>query len=148
MEWLFYIVVLGAVATWLKKFVSQFLPDLPPKRVQLAIANYLDKRWGKPLRPEDSFRVILCWLENDRSGGDTRNVEAAFMGVEGIKLIRSAVHCVRIPVPGTNDVETCADVLSSVLEYLNADLAVCRHGEENRGGIESMVRAPSGRRHA
>ena len=86
MKWLFYTVVLSVIAAWFKGFLSQFLPVPPPGRVRLALKN----PWRNLQHPEDSFRIVLCWLENDRSGDDTRRVEAAFTGVEGIKLIRSA----------------------------------------------------------
>ena len=43
-----------------------------------------------PTRAQGNFRIVLCWLENDWSGRDTRNVEAAFSGIEGITLVVSA----------------------------------------------------------
>ena len=78
-------VIAAVIAAWLRGFLNQFLP--PPKQAWLALKNL---RWDNPPRPEDSFRIVLCWLENDSSGDDTRTVERAFTNVEGITLVRSA----------------------------------------------------------
>ena len=83
MKWLGSVVTV-LVVTWLTGVLNRFVP--PPERAWLALKNL----WRNLQHPEDSFRVVLCWLENDRSGDDTRRVEATFTGVEGIKLIRSA----------------------------------------------------------
>ena len=40
--------------------------------------------------PRMASGLSLCWLENDGSGVNTRQVETAFSGVGGIKLVRSA----------------------------------------------------------
>ena len=78
-------VVVGLVAVWLTGFLNQVIPG--PERTLLALRNHsLDDLQ----RPEDGFRIVLCWLENDTSGFDTRQVENAFSGVGGIKLVRSA----------------------------------------------------------
>ena len=81
--------VIGAIAAvsaaWLRGFLNQFLP--PPKRAWLALKNLLR---DNPPRPENSFRIVLCWLENDLSGDDTKTVERAFTSIEGIMLVRSA----------------------------------------------------------
>ena len=69
--------------TWVKSFFGQFLPS--PQQVRLAIYNACKTR--SP-RPEQRFRLVLCWLDNDRSGRDTGTVAEAFTGVEGIELVR------------------------------------------------------------
>ena len=123
MKWLFYTVILSVVAAWLKGVLSQFLPVPPPKKVRLAFENYLENRWRDPQRPEDSFCIVLCWLENDKTGDETRSVEAAFTGVEGIRLIRSART---VSASGAADEWRPAMQRSALaeLEYLNADVAV------------------------
>ena len=73
----------AALGAWLKVLFGQFLP--PTQQVRLAIANAFKTR--SP-RPEQRFRLVLCWLENDRSGRDTGTVAEAFTGVEGIELVR------------------------------------------------------------
>ena len=72
------------IAVWLTGFLNETV--LSPQRAWLALQNHL---WSKPQRAEDGFRIVLCWLENDRSGEDTGNVEDAFSGVKGITLVRS-----------------------------------------------------------
>ena len=66
------------------------------------------------------IRIVLCWLENDSSGDDTREVENAFSGVEGIKLVRSA----RIVASGASDDlrEVMQQNARAVLDDWNADL--------------------------
>ena len=78
-------IVMAAFVAWLKGFFKQALP--PPRRARLAIANALEVR--SPL-PEERFRLVLCWLEDDSSGRDTGTVAEAFTGIEGIELVRSA----------------------------------------------------------
>ena len=57
-----------------------------PQQAWLAIANV---RLSKSPLPEEGFLVVLCWLENDDGGQNTRLVEQAFSNVEGITLRRS-----------------------------------------------------------
>ena len=88
MNWLRTIlvgVVTTLIAAWLLGFFNRVVP--PPARAWLALKNL---RWVAPQRPEDSFRIVLCWLENDSSGDDTRTVEQAFGSIEGITLVRSS----------------------------------------------------------
>ena len=75
----------GVLAFWLKRFLNQFLPA--PQRVLLAIMN---TNKVKSPRPRDRFRIVLCWLENDDSGRDTKTVSEAFLGIGGIEFVRSA----------------------------------------------------------
>ena len=115
-------VVIGVIATviaaWLRGFLTQFLP--PPKQAWLALKNL---RWGKPPRPEDSFRVVLRWLENDSSGDDTRTVERAFTSVEGITLVRSA-RLVAASGAGNEWRPAMQKSTRTVLKDWNGDLAV------------------------
>ena len=97
---------------------GQFLP--PPQRVWLAIANAFKTR--SP-RPEQRFRLVLCWLENDRSGRDTGTVAEAFTGVEGIELIR--FHRVVSAAGAADDWRPAMRKGAlAVLKKWNADLAV------------------------
>ena len=111
-------IVVAAFAAWLMGFFQQFLP--PPQRVQLAIANAFKNR--SP-RPEQRFRLVLCWLENDRAGRDTGTVAEAFTGVEGIELVR--FHRV-VSAPGAADDWRPAmrKGALAVLKKWNADVAV------------------------
>ena len=53
--------------SWWAGFLDEYL--WPPERVTLSIENVLS---NPPPRPEDRFRVVLSWLENDKSGDDTQ----------------------------------------------------------------------------
>ena len=77
--------ILGFVAAWFGGYLNRFLPS--PDRTRLALNN---SRIRTPRRPDTGFRIVLCWLEGDRSGADTRNVENAFANVGGVTLVRSA----------------------------------------------------------
>ena len=74
----------GLVAWW-RGFLKEYLPG--PKRVVLSLKNVLQ---SKAQASEDRFRIVLCWLENDPNGDNTRHVEEAFTSVEGATLVRSA----------------------------------------------------------
>ena len=78
-----------------KLFVGQFLPS--PQQVRLAITNAFK---SKSPRPEQRFRLVLCWLKNDRAGRYTDTVAEAFTSVEGIELVR--FHRV-VSAPGAAD---------------------------------------------
>ena len=89
MEWVGWLILpvllfLGARA-WLKEFINPCV--LSPEQARLAITNKIK---GKSPRPRDRFRIVLCWLENDYDGCNTKTVEGAFSGIGGIELVRSA----------------------------------------------------------
>ena len=111
-------IVVTALEAWFKVFFGQFLPST--QQVRLAIANAFKKR-SPP--PEQRFRLVLCWLENDRAGRDTGTVAEAFTGVEGIELVR--IHRV-VSVPGAADDwrPVMRKGARAALEAWNADLAV------------------------
>ena len=77
----------------------------------------------EPQRAEDGFRIVLSWLENDRSGDDTRNVARAFTNVEGVTLVRSARI---VAASGASDewTDSMHNSAHRVLDDWNADLAV------------------------
>ena len=111
-------IVVAVFAAWLKVAFKQFLP--PPQRVKLAIANAFKTR--SP-RPKQRFRLVLCWLENDRVGRDTDAVEKAFTGVEGIELVCS--HRVVSASGAADDWRPAMRKGAlAVLKTWNADLAV------------------------
>ena len=116
--WWIGAIAVAAFGTWLKLFFGQFLPS--PQQVRLAIANAFKNR--SP-RPEQRFRLVLCWLENDRAGRDTDTVAEAFTGVEGIELVR--FHRV-VSAPGAADDWRPAmrKGALAVLKKWNADVAV------------------------
>ena len=113
------IVWIGLFLTaWLKGFLNQFLP--PPQRVWLVITNRFET---KPPRPEDRFRFVLCWLEDDTSGRDTKTVEQAFFGIEGVELVRSA-RVVKASGAADEWQRAMREGARKVLDEWNADLAV------------------------
>ena len=111
-------IVAVVVAAWLRGLFKQLLP--PPQRTRLAIANAFKSR--SPL-PEQRFRLVLCWLQNDGAGLDTRTVEEAFTGVEGIELVRSA-RVVSAPGAADDWRPAMRKGTLAVLKKWNADLAV------------------------
>ena len=111
-------IVVAAFAAWLTVFFKQFLPS--PQRARLAIANVCKAR--SP-RPEQRFRLALCWLENDGPGRDTGTVAKAFTGIEGIELVRSA-RVVSAPGAADDWRPAIRKGALAVLQKWNADVAV------------------------
>ena len=111
-------IVVAAFAAWLTVFFKQFLPS--PQRALLAIANVCKAR--SP-RPEQRFRLALCWLENDGTGRDTGTVAKAFTGIEGIELVRSA-RVVSAPGAADDWRPAIRKGALAVLQKWNADVAV------------------------
>ena len=111
-------IITALLLVWLTGALNRFAP--PPERAWLAFQNL---RRDIPGHPEESFRVVLCWLENDRSGDDTGSVAAAFRGAEGITLVRSARI---VAASGAADEWRSAMERSAfvVLEGWNADVAI------------------------
>ena len=91
-----------------------------PAKTWLAIQNAFR---GIPERREDSFRIVLCWLQNDSSGRDSENVEDAFAGIDGIELVRSAkiVHASGAADQWRRSMRRGA---RAVIELWNADIAL------------------------
>ena len=110
----------AVVAAWVTGFLNQFLPS--PERARLAVENL----WrGNSQRPEEGFRIVLCWLEKDAKGDNTVEVASAFQSpdFEGIKLIRSA--CIVASLDAWDEwSEDMQQSVRSVLEDWNADLAI------------------------
>ena len=125
MEWLNNITksvpagVIAAVATaWLLGYLNQFVPS--PGRTWLAATNLLRMKHG---RSEDQFRFVLCWLQNDRDGNDTRIVAQAFSSIQGISLVRSA-RIVKASGAADDWRPAMHRSARAVLTRWNADLAV------------------------
>ena len=134
-------IVVVAFAAWLQGFFMQFLP--PPQRVWLAIANTFK---GKSPLSEQRFRLVLCWLENDDDGRNTRTVADALTGVEGIELVRSA--CVVSASGAADDWRPAMRKGTlSVLKKWNADLAVVGSVKDPRESTKFVVRSARGGRH-
>ena len=72
-------------STWVMGFLNEYVPS--PARTKLGLENIL---WSNPQPVEGRFKIVLCWLENDPDGDNTRTVEQAFTSVKGITLARSA----------------------------------------------------------
>ena len=110
--------ITALVVLWFSEALVQIVPS--PQRLLLRVQNALSTT---PSRSDESFRIVLCWFENDWSGQDTRNVEDAFSGVEGINLVVSDED---IAASGAADEWRPAMQRSAraVLTRWNADLAV------------------------
>ena len=122
MEWfidnviiLFVVYVFGY---WTKDFVHKYIPS--SKWIILVIRNTIS---GKPPRPENSFRVVLCWLEDDKDGDNTKIVANAFTTVGGLTLVRS-VRVVKAFGTADNWEKEMRESTDAVLGAWNADLAV------------------------
>ena len=86
-------------------------------------AEFQDELWSGREGTEERFRIVLCWLEDDWEGVDTRNVEDAFSGVKGIALARSARI---VAAPGAADEWRAAvrQRARQVLEDWNAEVVI------------------------
>ena len=111
-------VVVVLITAWLLGFFNRFVP--PPSRAWLALNN---ARIRAPRRSDTGFRIVLCWLENDRDGADTDNVEDAFANIEGVTLVRSARI---VTASGASNAwrEGMQRGTRAVLEVWNGDLAI------------------------
>ena len=118
-------VVTALLVVWLTGFFNEAVPSL--QRLLLALQNrwtaFRKNLWGDLADAGNNFRIVLCWLKNDRNGEDTRSVEAAFSGVRGIALRRSARI---VTAAGAGDEWQPAMERSAlaVLEAWNADVAL------------------------
>ena len=119
-EWLVWVIgAAGAVLiAWLNGFLNQFLPA--PQRATLALGNLIRSREPPP---EDRFRVVLCWLDNDPSGESTGNVAQAFANIEGVTLLPSA-SIVAESGAGLEWRVATQKAARSVLDEWDADLAI------------------------
>ena len=111
-------VVTAVIVVWLSEAFHQVAPS--PQRTLLAIQNALS---DSSFPDETGFRIVLCWLENDRNGENTRRVEDAFAGIEGIAL---AVSAAEVGASGAADEWRPAirKHALAVLDEWNADLAI------------------------
>ena len=124
MKWLSGLAVWirGIVAVVLVAWLMSFLEVVPPpQQVWLRITNAFKAR---PPLSETRFRLVLCLLENDRSGRDTNTVAEAFTGIEGIELVRE-YSVVSAPAGAADDWRPAIrESAHAVLKEWNADVAV------------------------
>lgn len=116
---LFVVAALAAfAAAWLKGLLNEIFPS--PARALLFFRNLCR---GSQQRPDDGFRIVLCWLEDDSTGEDTRNVARAFTSVEGVELLRSSRM---VAASGASRAwsESMRAEARSALNDWNADLAI------------------------
>ena len=128
----------GLVGAWLTGFLST--DALAPARVQLALENL----WrGDPPPPEERFRIVLSWLEDDTSGKDTKSVATALRNVGGIELMRSA--CI-VEAPGARDkwLPAMQQSARAVLEDWHADLAIVGEVKESQRSLNLWLVPRSG----
>ena len=122
MKWSKVAFVSSLVTIVVTYLTTDFLDEYLPSAARIMLA--FDNTWeNKPERQKDSFRVVLCWLEDDRDGRNTKIVASAFTTVRGFTLVRSA-HIVK--AFGTSDdwKEAIQNRVGVILEDWNADLAV------------------------
>ena len=114
------IIVLTAIVTLTATWMAELRFDLPPQQVLLALGNL---RLHEPHGAEDRFRIVLCWLEDDKTGDDTRTVEQTFASIEGIEMVRSAQS---IAAFGAADewLPSMQERAHAVLEEWKADLVI------------------------
>ena len=75
--------ILASAGAWWTLFVNEYVPG--PERAVLM----LEEVWeGQPQAVDGRFRIVLCWLDNDPRGHNTRYVAQAFTSVEGVTLAR------------------------------------------------------------
>ena len=79
------VVLAGILVAWLTGLLNWIVPGAA--QCKLAIANFV--RIERPAS-DDRFRFVLCWLEGDGDGRDTKIVAKAFREVSGVELVRSA----------------------------------------------------------
>ena len=117
------------IATLVVAWMTEGLNELPSPAQ--AVHAFINLQPENTQRPEEGFRVVLSWLENDRSGDDTEIVEDAFQNIEGITLVRSARI---VAASGAWDKWRPAMQQSArvVMEDWNADLVVAGRVKQSK----------------
>ena len=110
--------LLALLIAWLTGFPHR--TDAPPERAILAVKNL---RWDEPRRLEDRFRVVVTWLDDDRSGDDTKTVAQAFSNINGIAMDRST-RVVSASGAGDEWLSGMQENARAVFEDWNADVVV------------------------
>ena len=110
--------ILASAGAWWTLFVNEYVPG--PERAVLM----LEEVWeGQPQAVDGRFRIVLCWLDNDPRGHNTRYVAQAFTSVEGVTLVRASKI-----VKGSGAAEDWREAMQkdarAVLEKRAGDLAV------------------------
>lgn len=106
-----------AFRKWLQEMAEHVVPS--PQRALLAARNVIERRGCD----EGQLSVVLCWLDDDYQGRQTRVVENAFLCLRGVRIVRSA-RAVR--VTATNP-DWSSDMLRrscAILSNFDADLAI------------------------
>ena len=111
-------VIAGVVIAWFSGLLNQIVPST--ERTGLAVINLLPINHGGS---EDHFRFVLCWLENDRDGNDTKIVAQAFSSIQRVTLVRSA-QIVEASDAADNWLPAMQTSARAVLKEWKADLAV------------------------
>ena len=126
---------------WSKSFRDEYLPSF--NRTLLALKNILRRN---PRCTQDRFRVVLCWLENDKDGDNTKIVASTFTNVEGITLDRSA-RIVKASGAADDWQPAMQRSAQRVLEIWNADMVIVGTVKKIPRDIEPLVRTARGRWH-
>ena len=107
-----FVVLVGA---WFLGYLNEFVA-----RTGLMTTNFLIT---KQASSDDRFRLVLCWLQNDRDGNDTRIVAQAFSSIQGVSLVRSA-RIVTASGAAADWRPAMQRSARAVLTQWNADLAI------------------------
>ena len=124
--------VATVIATWVTGLLEPIVPS--PARTWLALENVVETFFWRDdtrRRPKEGFRVVVCWLENDRSGVNTLEVQKAFTGVEGIKVVRSS-RIIKAEDTGGEWSKSMKERALVVREDWNADLAIVGRVKQSR----------------
>ena len=109
------------IGMWLTRAPAWLLSLPSPARLQLALKNTFSYQG---MRSRNRFLVVVCWLEGDERGDDTRTVADTFTEIPGIKLVRSA-RVVYAPADGQDAwISDMRNRARNVLNAWNADLIV------------------------
>ena len=140
MIWLKIIIASSLVTLVVTYLATDFLDEYfpPAERIMLYFKNVSE---NKLQRSKDSFRVVLCWLENDKDGHNTKVVASAFTTVRGFTLVRSASI---VKAFGTADdwEKAIQKRVDAILEDWDADLALVGTVKK-RGEVLSLWFVPS-----
>ena len=111
---------------WLMYFLSPPLPS-PAQAIQAFMNSWRD--YSQP--PEDGFRIVVFWLENDSKGVDSRDVERAIGEIDGTTVVRSA-RILAVSDASEDWREYMQQHSRALLKEWNADLAIAGRVKEAR----------------
>ena len=114
------------LVTWLLGVFNGIVPGAA--RAKLFVRNIFLHRIGNIGRSKrhsshDRFLFVLCWLDGDRYGHNTKIVAKAFREVPGVKLVRSA-RIVKAEGAGDDWRPAMREQANAILRNWRGDLAI------------------------